>query len=99
LKSSLATLKAVSNMPPFIKKHWLLTLTASGGFLILTGITILMLFSSIPGPDDPPTVAARERIAGSTGFVVLLLGAGCLIAGLIGGAIRAIFVRLNNRNG
>ncbi len=83
-------------MNQLIQKRWPLALIGVGGFLILAGLAVMLLLSSIPGPDDAPAVVDRERAWGSAGFAVLVFGASLAITGVIGGIVRAGIARLSH---
>jgi hypothetical protein len=93
-----ATFELTTIMNPPTRKPWPLALIGVGGLLILAGIATMLLFSSIPGPDDTTAVAAREGAAGKAGFAVLLLGGFLFLIGVISGVVRS-FISRSNQNG
>ena len=78
--------------------HWSLVLLLIGGVLLVGGTACLFLFSSIPGPDDPPVTAAREAAAGNAAFGAMLLGAASFVIGASAGIGRLLLRRSKSRD-
>ncbi len=75
-------------MNEFLKRHWPLGFVITGAFLFFAGLAGMLLFGSLPGPDDAPAVANRNAATGNLIVGALLLGAVVFV--FVFGAIAAM---------
>lgn len=75
-------------MNEFLKRHWLLGFVITGAFLFFAGLAGMLLFGSLPGPDDAPAVANRNAATGNLIVGALLLGAVVFVFGAIAAMTR-----------
>lgn len=66
--------------------HWSILLLTAGFLILVSGLGGMFLFGSIPGPDDPPAVAASEARITKIAFGIILLGG---LIFIVGGLISA----------
>jgi arylsulfatase A-like enzyme len=67
--------QASRTMTSTTQPHWSILLLTIGFLMLVIGMGGMLLFVSIPGPDDPPAVSARGETIGNIAFGVLALGA------------------------
>ena len=70
-------------MNEFLTRHWPLGFVITGAFLFFAGLAGMLLFGSLPGPDDAPAAANRNAATGDLIVGALLLGAVVFVFGAI----------------
>lgn len=73
--------QASRTMTSTMQPHWSILLLTIGFLMLVIGMGGMLLFVSIPGPDDPPAVSARGETLGSIAFGILALGALMFVVG------------------
>lgn len=73
--------QASCTMTSTTQPHWSIFLLTIGFLMLVSGLGGMFLFASIPGPDDPPAVAAREAAIGKIAFGIALFGGLMFIGG------------------
>ena len=85
-------------MNEFLKRHRPLGFVITGAFLFFAGLAGMLLFGSLPGPDDAPAVANRNAATGDLIVGALLLGAVVFVFGPIAGMTRFAVRKLRQRH-
>ena len=85
-------------MNNLMKRHWPLGIILLGALLFVAGLAGMLLFGSLPGPDDAPATANRNATTGNLAFGSLVLGAVVFVFGAIATMTRFAVRKLRQRH-